>query len=216
MATVIQAERREIRPRSILTRLRREGRIPGVLYGKGLESVPIHVDGPEFIRFLQREGIYSIFELQLPDGTKKKVFIKELQQDRIKDRILHVDFKEVKMDEPIDTETLLELDGEPVGVKEGGILQQQLRTVEIRALPDKIPSSLTLDIRGLGIGESVTLKDLELPEGVELLSDPEEVVASVLPPQVGQATEEGTETDAAAAEADAGGAAEGEAEPNQE
>jgi large subunit ribosomal protein L25 len=184
MAYTVEAQKRENRPRSILTRLRREGRIPAVLYGKKTGNELLHLDYSQFLRFLQQEGTSAVINLKLPDGKTKHVMIKELQKDPIKDVILHVDLYEINMNEPVDTETVIELNGEPAGVKEGGILQQQLRTVEIRCLPNNIPDALTVDISELKIGDSVLLRDVKLPEGVELLSDPEEVVASVLPPQI--------------------------------
>ncbi|GGE21829.1 50S ribosomal protein L25 [Marinithermofilum abyssi] len=201
MAYTVEAQKRENRPRSILTRLRREGRIPAVLYGKKTENELLHLDYSQFLRFLQQEGTSAVINLKFPDGKTKHVMVKELQKDPVKDLILHVDLYEINMNEPVDTETVVELNGEPVGVKEGGILQQQLRTVEIRCLPTNIPDALTVDISELKIGDSVLLRDVKLPEGVELLSDPEEVVASVLPPQMGQ-EKEAEALDEAAAEAE--------------
>jgi large subunit ribosomal protein L25 len=201
MAYTVEAQKRENRPRSILTRLRREGRIPAVLYGKKTGNELLHLDYSQFLRFLQQEGTSAVINLKLPDGKTKHVMIKELQKDPIKDVILHVDLYEINMNEPVDTETVIELNGEPAGVKEGGILQQQLRTVEIRCLPNNIPDALTVDISELKIGDSVLLRDVKLPEGVELLSDPEEVVASVLPPQI-EREKETEALDEAAAEAE--------------
>ncbi|OYD06367.1 50S ribosomal protein L25/general stress protein Ctc [Paludifilum halophilum] len=189
MSYKLTVQRRESRPRSIVTRLRREGRIPGVVYGKGIDNELVHLDGPEFLRLLQSEGATSVINLTFPDGKTHPVMIREVQQDRIKDRIVHVDFQEVNMNEPVDTEAAIELEGEPKGVKEGGILQQQIRTVPIRCLPNRIPDQLTVDVSGLEIGESVEAGQLNFPEGVELLTEEGEVVASVLPPQTGQEKE---------------------------
>jgi large subunit ribosomal protein L25 len=183
MATQLSAERRESRPRSVLTALRRNGRVPAVVYGSALENERIHVNGSELIRFLQQKGLTSVLELKFADGTVHQVMVQELQQDPIKDKILHVDFKQVKMDEPVDVEVAVHLTGEPQGVKAGGILQQQMRTVSIRALPGQIPDHIDLDISGLSVGDSVYVRDLTEGHQVELLTDPDEVVASVLPPQ---------------------------------
>ncbi|MFC4075542.1 50S ribosomal protein L25/general stress protein Ctc [Salinithrix halophila] len=200
MAYKLSVKRRKNRPRSVLTHLRREGRVPGIVYGKGMENLAIHMEMSEIIRLLQQGGTSAVVNLDL-EGKSHDVMICELQQDRIKDRILHVDFKVINMNEPIDTEVAVELQGEPAGVKEGGILQQQTRTVEIRCLPKKIPDQLTVDISGLNVGDSVNISDLDFPEGVELLSEPEEVIASVLPPQMEQ-EREAEELDETAAEAD--------------
>lgn len=199
MSYQLSVERRESRPRSILSELRRQGRVPGVVYGKGLDTELVHVNGPEFLRFLQQEGTSSVIELSFPDGKSRQVMIREVQQDRIKDRIVHVDFKEVNMNEPVDTAVPVELQGEAVGVKEGGILQQQLRSVDIRCLPNRIPDQVKVDISGLEIGESIQTSQLNLPSGVELLSELE-VIASVLPPQMEQEEQETTEPDGAVTE----------------
>lgn len=184
MATQLSVEKRENRPRSILTHLRRKGRIPAVVYGINSENELIHLEASDVIRFLQQEGLSSVLELKFANGKTRPVMIRELQQDRIKDKILHIDFKVVNMDEPVDVEVAVHLEGEAQGVKEGGILQQQLRTVLIRTLPGLIPDHLSLDISGLSIGDAVYVKDLKVPEKTELLSEPEEVIASILAPQV--------------------------------
>ncbi|PTX55238.1 LSU ribosomal protein L25P [Melghirimyces profundicolus] len=198
MAYTITVEKRESRPRSILTRLRREGRVPAVVYGKGIENELIHLENSEVIKMLQQEGTSAVYEIRFPDGKSRKVMIRELQKDRVKDQILHIDFKEVKMNEPIEAEVPVELTGEPKGVKEGGILEQQLRSVKIRCLPDEIPESAKGEIGDLEIGESITAGDLRVPEVAELLTDPQEVVASVRPPQVEQEKEAEEEAEAAA------------------
>ncbi|PTM54821.1 50S ribosomal protein L25/general stress protein Ctc [Desmospora activa] len=201
MATQLSVERREKRPRSILTQLRHNGRIPAVVYGNNSENELVHLEGSDVIRLLQQEGLSSVIQLKYTDGKTRQVMIRELQQDRIKDKILHIDFKVVKMNEPVDVEVAVYLEGEASGVKEGGVLQQQLRTVHIRTLPGLIPDHLSIDISALSIGDAIYVKDLKLPEKAELLSELEEMVASVLPPQVEKdANEEAEETAQAEAE----------------
>ncbi|SMO81112.1 50S ribosomal protein L25/general stress protein Ctc [Melghirimyces algeriensis] len=192
--TKLAVEKREKRPRSILTGLRRKGRVPAVVYGKEMGNELIHLESSEMIRVLHQEGTSAVYELQFPDGKSRKVMIKELQKDRIKDRILHIDFKEIQMNEPVDAEVTIELNGEPKGVKEGGILNEQLRTVQIRCLPGEIPDRIEGDISHLDIGDSMMVHQLNIPDRMELLSDPEETVASVLPPTREEtAVEEGEE-----------------------
>lgn len=198
MSYQIAVEARKNRPRSALTRLRREGWVPAVVYGKGMENELVQLEARQVIKMLQLEGESAVYELQYPEGKSRQVMIRELQRDRIKDKILHIDFKEVNLDEPIDTEVHLELTGESKGVKEGGILQQQLRTVEIRCLPRDIPDKIEGDISDLAIGDPLTVGQLPLPDKVELISDPEEVVASVLPPQMEQEAEAAEAAEASA------------------
>ncbi|MFD1395654.1 50S ribosomal protein L25/general stress protein Ctc [Kroppenstedtia eburnea] len=184
MAYPIAVTIRQKYPRSLLTKLRREGRVPAVVYGKGMENELIHLEAGQVIKMLQQEGTSAIYELQYPGGKSRQVMIRELQQDRIKDKIIHIDFNEVKLDEPIDTEVYIELTGEPTGVKEGGILQHQLRSVEVRCLPADLPDRLEGEITHLAIGDTLTAGELPIPDRVELLTDPEEMVATVLPPRM--------------------------------
>jgi large subunit ribosomal protein L25 len=140
----------------------------------------------------------GLIKLRL-DGKEYQAMVREIQRDPIKDRFMHIDFMAVQMNQPVDAEVPLHLHGEPVGVKAGGVLQQPLRTVHVRCLPSDIPQDLSLDITNLEVGDSLTLAAVQLPKGVELLSDLETVVASIVPPQAGgdeePAVEEGAETD---------------------
>ena len=195
----LTAETREARPRSTVTRLRRNGRIPGVLYGKNRENRLLHVDQAELIRLLQQRGSAAILRLQLEEITET-VIVHEIQRDPLKDQILHVDFKAIRMDEPVDQEVPLVIEGESAGEKAGGVVQQQLRNVEIRCLPDQLPGEIPVDVSNLNIGDVLTLAQIPLPEGVELLSDPDQVVVSVLEPQLGGADEAEGEGSAETAE----------------
>ncbi|SFG19678.1 large subunit ribosomal protein L25 [Planifilum fulgidum] len=190
----LTAEKREARPRSTVTRLRRQGRIPGVLYGKNRDNRLLHVDQGELVRLLQQEGSSAVLQLQL-EGETQAVIIQELQRDPVKGQILHVDFKAIRMDEPVEKEVPLKLEGEAPGERAGGVLQQQLRYVEIRCLPSQLPGEISVDVSNLEIGDVLTLAEVPLPEGVELLSDPDQVVVSVVEPQLGaeEAAGEGTD-----------------------
>lgn len=191
MALTIEAQRRPARPKALKTKLRKQGRVPGVFYGNRKSPELVHVDEGELLRCLQHGAATSVIELQLENQTYP-VIIREWQRDELKNKLLHVDFYAVEMDEPVDTEVPLVLEGEPKGVKVGGVLQQQVREVEIRVLPDRIPEALTLDVSKMEIGDTVTLRDVPLPDDVKLLSDPDEVVATVARPQVGD-TDEGAD-----------------------
>lgn len=191
----LTAEKREARPRSTVTRLRRKGRIPGVLYGKNRDTRLLHVDQGEFIRLMQQGGSSAVLQLQL-EGETQAVIVQEVQRDPVKDQVLHVDFKSIRMDEPVEKEVPLILEGESPGVKAGGVLQQQLRYAEIRCLPGQLPGEIPVDVSNLEIGDALTLAQIPLPEGVELLSEPDQVVVSVLEPQSGAEEEaEGEEAE---------------------
>ncbi|MBA4542446.1 MULTISPECIES: 50S ribosomal protein L25 [Thermoactinomyces] len=188
MSVAITAEKRERTTQGYINRLRREGRIPAVLYGKDFSPELIHVAESE----VRKLGARGFADLRL-EGKAYRVMVRDIQRDPVKDRLLHIDFFKVEKNRPIDAEVPLVLTGEAPGAKAGGIVEQHLRTVEVRTLPDRLPQELTLDISGLEMGDSLSLNHLHLPEGVELLADPEAVVVSIVPPQAGEVSQEAEE-----------------------
>lgn len=177
MSNTITADKRE--KTGSLRALRREGKIPAVLYGKGITPQLLTVREHEAQKEVE---LNSFIDLDV-DGQTYRVMVRDIQKDPIKSSLLHIDFMKVEMNQPLEAEVPIRLTGEAAGVKAGGILQQQLRIVEVKALPSKIPDNLEADVSLLEIGDSLTLEALKLPDGVELLhSSPETVIASVVPP----------------------------------
>jgi large subunit ribosomal protein L25 len=201
-------------------RLRRQGFIPGVLYGKGKGSYAICVPERELRRVLTGAGgLHAILDVVLEgQATTHASILKDYQQDPIRGHISHIDLQEVRLDQPIQASVTVQLIGEPAGVKEGGVLSQVQREINVEALPMEIPEHIDLDVTGMAIGDTLRLADLAPVEGVTYLDDPEEtVLASVgLPareiepepeePEEGEELAEGEE-----APEGAEGAAEGEA-----
>jgi large subunit ribosomal protein L25 len=205
-------------------RLRREGLIPGVLYGRGKTPHAFAVPERELRAALTTSaGLHAILDVVL-DGQKTAhpSVLKEYQQDPLRGRITHVDFQEVRLDQPIHASVVVQLVGEAPGAKEGGVLTQVAREINVEALPGNIPEHLEADVSSLGIGDALRLSDLSAPEGVTLLDDPEEtVLATVTAPRAEieeveeeeEAAEEALEGEGeAAAEAEGGDAAEAESE----
>lgn len=188
MSINLVAEKRDQGSSPSIRTLRQQGRVPAVIYGKGLNNILIHLDEVQMQRCLQEGGRTTLLNLKV-DEKPYWVMIRDVQRDIIKGKLLHVDFVTVRLDEPVDTEVNIELEGEPKGAKEGGILQVQLRSVTVRCLPDQIPNEFVIDVSELEIGDTVTLSALKLPEGVELLSETDELIASVLPPERGNEEE---------------------------
>ena len=201
-------------------RLRREGQIPGVLYGRG---TPIAFSVPE--RELRRAltgsaGLHSILDVQVDGGEKAHASIlKEYQVDPIRGHMTHVDLQEVRLDRPITASVSVRLTGGDTapGVKEGGVLSQPLREVSIEALPLEVPEHVDVDVSQLGIGDSLRVSDVSVPEGVKLLDDPETVVATVTAPMRAEVEEEAEAAEGEVPEGEAAeGAAEASAEPEAE
>jgi large subunit ribosomal protein L25 len=166
-------------------RLRREGVVPGVLYGDG-EPVPISIAERELRRALTGSaGLHSILDVEIDGkGSTHASILKEYQVDPVRGLVTHVDLQEVRLDQAISaavTVLLLGADDAP-GVREGGVLSQPLREVTVEALPLEVPEHLDIDVSGMEIGGTLRVSDLTAPEGVKLLDDPEMVVATVTAP----------------------------------
>ncbi|KPV59471.1 50S ribosomal protein L25 [Paenibacillus sp. A3] len=182
MATSLKAEARTGRTKSDRNRLRAEGKVPGVVYGKKVTQTPIAIDQKELLALLKTNP-HAVIDLDVPQFGKQPVMINEVQRDALSRQLLHVDFHQINMDEPVQTTVRLEYIGDPEGVKVGGILQIQHHEIEIRCLPQQIPASIEVDVSGLEIGQSMLVSELKLPEGVEVKTDAHDVVATILTPQ---------------------------------
>src|SRR5438094_6180044 len=184
----LQVQERERRGSADARRLRREGLIPGVLYGKGKQPHAICIPERELRRVLTgSSGLHAILDVVLEgQKTTHASILKDFQQDPIRGHISHVDLQEVRLDQTIQASVTVQLVGEPEGVKEGGVLSQVQREINVEALPMEIPEHLDLDVSGMAIGDTLRLVDLAPLDGVTYLDDPEEtVLASVgLPTRV--------------------------------
>ncbi len=183
----LEVKEREGRGSADSRRLRRQGLIPGVLYGRGKPPHPFAVAERELRRVLSGDsGLHAILDVVV-DGqeTARPSVLKDYQQHVPSGRLSHIDLHEVRLDQPIQTQVSVTLVGEPAGVKEGGVLSQVSREINVEALPMEIPDHLELDVSGMGIGDTLRLADLPAQEGVTYLDDPEEtVLASVQVPAV--------------------------------
>jgi large subunit ribosomal protein L25 len=166
-------------------RLRKEGRIPGVLYGGG-EPVAISVAERELRRALTGSaGLHSILDVEIDGhGKTHASILKEYQVDKVRGHITHVDLQEVPLDKPIHAQVSVHLLGgdDAPGVREGGVLSQPLREVNVEALPLEVPEHLDLDVSHMGIGDTLRIADVGATQGVTLLDDPETVVATITAP----------------------------------
>lgn len=192
MAKVLQAQKRELSTRSHIKGLRKDGWVPAVVYGKEKDSVNVQVSRGELLAFIRSEGRHAIIPLTIDGKEKVNAIIQELQVNPLDQQVLHVDFQQVVKGEKINTSVPIQLLGTPAGVKEGGVLQQVLNEVAIRVLPEKLPSALEVSVEHLGIGDQVRLSDLTLPESVELQAADDDMIASVLAPQLSPVDEEET------------------------
>jgi large subunit ribosomal protein L25 len=177
----LEVQKRETRGSRESRRLRKAGLIPGVLYGRG-DPHTICVPERELRRVLSGPaGLHAILDVVF-DGQKTThpSILKEYQQDPLRGRLIHIDLQEVRLDQPIQAQVVVHLVGEPAGVKEGGVLSQVVREVNVEALPMDVPEHLDLDVSGLAIGDTLRLAELRVPDNVTLLDDPEETVLATV------------------------------------
>jgi large subunit ribosomal protein L25 len=215
----LEVAERESRGSAESRRLRKQGLIPGVLYGRGKTPHAISVSERDLRRVLTGpSGLHAILDVVL-DGQKTThaSILKDFQQDVITGRIAHIDLQEVRLDQPIQAQVVIELVGESVGTREGGVLSQVSREINVEALPLEIPERIEVDVSAMNIGDTLRLADVAKHDGVTFLDDPEETVLATVtvptqivePEPVEEELEEGEEL--AEGEEAPEGAAEGEA-----
>ncbi len=177
-----------------MKRVRREGVVPGVIYGKGTEPISIHVNQRELVKFLRsKAGEHTLVRLRIEEGKgwEKPVLVKAVQQDPVDGHVLHVDFHAIALTERIRIKVPIVLKGEPVGVRqEGGILEHFLREVEIECLPTEIPAGVEFDVSAMTIGQTIHVSDLIPPPPTKITSDPAGAIASVQKPKEEKPVEE--------------------------
>ncbi|MFZ5996413.1 MAG: 50S ribosomal protein L25 [Nitrospirota bacterium] len=177
---VLSVEKRERTGKGGARSLRANGSVPGVMYRKG-NAQSIQLSGKELASFISKTaGEQVIVNLKFPDDTKQAI-VKDYQTDPVTGDLIHVDFQEVSATEAIRVMVHVVIKGEAIGVKrDKGILQHGLREIEVECLPDKIPGHFDVDVTNLLIGQSIHVSDLQPGEGVRILSEPHEVLASVV------------------------------------
>jgi large subunit ribosomal protein L25 len=178
---VLEAQPRTPGNKNAARRVRRDGKIPAVVYGAGKDSLPVAVDPRHVLRILNSEtGHNTIFDLAL-DHDKSKAMIVDWQYEPIKGKLLHIDLKRIAMDQKLTVQVPIELIGEAMGVKqEGGILEQMLREVEIECLPADIPSHISVDVSNLAFGDVLRVSDLPHAGKLKFLTDEGATVAHIV------------------------------------
>ncbi|HVL96860.1 MAG TPA: 50S ribosomal protein L25 [Solirubrobacteraceae bacterium] len=189
----------ELAPRSVhgsrsVRRLRRAGRVPGVIYGGGVEPVSFEVDARTLRNTLAHA--HAVLDVEV-DGTSETVMVKELQRHPVRGEILHADLLRVRMDQPIQTTVTVELVGadDAPGVTAGGVLSHESHQLTVEALPGDIPDSIVVDVSGMDINETLGLDAVTPPPGVTLVDDPETTVIATITPPTAEPVEGEIETE---------------------
>ncbi len=202
----IEAWIREEKGKGASRRLRKEKKVPAILYGPDIQPLMLTVkrgDVERIMRSAEKESVLLFDMILHANGNdiNKKVMFKEIQIDPIKDIPLHVDFYEIAMDKEITVDLPIKLVNTPVGVSKGGILEHITREITISCLPDKLIDVLEVDVSGLDIGDSIHVRDIKFPEGISPDEEADTTIAVVVAPTSEGAEEEVEEEETTAQEA---------------
>ena len=179
---LLKVEERESLGKQTSKKMRREGRVPGIYYIHGQESIPFSIDEKQLHNAIHTET--SILDLQFDSGKETKCVIRDIQWHPVFDKPIHVDLMGIKMTEKVHVDVPIHIIGEALGVKrDGGVLQQVIREVSIESLPADIPEYFEIDITDLEIGDTFRVEQLEI-ENIKMLSDPTQTILVIRPPRV--------------------------------
>ncbi|MBU5595549.1 50S ribosomal protein L25/general stress protein Ctc [Amphibacillus sp. MSJ-3] len=184
MAVKLKAVRRDDLSKSNTNQLRKEGSVPAVVYGNKKDPFTIAVNSIELLKTVRDEGRNAIITLDVEQGEAVDVMLHEYQVDPIKEQLIHADFYVVDMSQEMDVSVTIVLEGEAPGTKEGGVLQQPLYELLVRAKPADIPEVIKIDVSELAIGDAIAVADLKDAEKYEVLDDPDTTIVTVTAPDV--------------------------------
>jgi large subunit ribosomal protein L25 len=221
----LEAEARSGTGKGVTRKLRAAGKVPAVLYGRGVAPEPVSVDRMALMRAFKTEaGRNVLIDLKV-SGETHLTLARELQRDPVRGSILHVDFLKIARDVAIEVDVPIHIEGDSPGVKEGGVIEHHLWNVRVSCLPTSVPDRLVANVSRTLLGEMLRVADLIVPEGVTILTDPNEAVLGVVVPQILKLEEEvpaevalaeGEEAAAAAAGEEGAPPAEGAGEAKEE
>lgn len=204
MDAKIKVQNRDLKGSANARRMRRDGLVPGVIYSEGKEARPVSLPKHDFEQMLHHHASDTVMvQIELDSGKEESVLVKDVQHDALSGEVMHVDLQEVAMNKALQVEVPVELVGEAHGVKQGGVLDHLMHSIEIECLPADIPENIEVDVSALNIGDILLIKDLPaVSSKITILTDEEAAVASVSMPKVaeeadGEEGEEGAAGEAA-------------------
>lgn len=183
--------------KGIARQLRRDGLVPGIVYGNK-NNTPISLNGKDLTTLLRKTSANLLLHLKIENEKDKIVVIKEIQKGVIKRDILHLDLLEISMEKKLKITAPVEATGTPVGAKMGGILTRLMRKIKVECLPNNIPQSIAVDVTNLDVGQTLHVRDIQAPSGTTILDNPDETVFAVNLPEAEKSKEEAEETPEAA------------------
>jgi large subunit ribosomal protein L25 len=196
----LSARKRNILGNNASFKLKKEGKVPAEIYGNSVENVSLELDGREILSIINnKKATNAIIDLKIEgEDEARKVILKDYQTDPVRNRLLHVDLYQMDMNKEVSIVVAVKLTGTPKGIKNGGLLEQIMREVEVKCLPSNFPENIEVDVSGLDVGENLHLRDVSFPEGVKPITELKRTVAVVVEPETekaeGEETEEAVET----------------------
>ena len=182
--TTIAAKPRKETGTHAVDKLRREGKIPGVVYGHQFgDPLPIVIEARDLRSALQGQNVNAVFTLEIEGRGSTPVMVHERQLDVVTKHLIHVDLHAINLNEEVEADVALVMVGAAPGVKEGGVLDLVLRTIAVEALPSDIPDHIDVDVSAMSIGDTIHVRDLPVPAGVKVMDEADEIVCTLLPPQ---------------------------------
>ena len=183
---VLNASPRPLTGKGPAGRLRREGKLPAVLYGLDQKARSLTINYKEFKEAFSESGAAAMFQLQIADADgdhKKTVTLKEHQVHPLSRKVIHADFLEIDINKPLEVDVPLILNGKPAGVEQGGMLQQIRRVLTVSALPQDMPEKVEVDVSHLNMGESLHVEEVSVPEGAQIVHDVNFTLATIIVPR---------------------------------
>jgi large subunit ribosomal protein L25 len=178
MSKLIQLSNRTAETKSNLKLARKQGRIPAVLYGIGKDTLTLEVNEKDMLDILKKNP-RAILQGKLSDEKAVPVIVQNIQKDTLSGKLLHIDFQHVNMTVSMDSKVTIHFAGEAIGLKAGGVLQVEMYEVEVRCMPEDLPTSMEVDISGLDAGDQLLVSDLIFKDGIEVLTDPDTVMIQI-------------------------------------
>ena len=182
MSTVLQATERTDKRRGTLTKIRKEGNVPAIVYGAKKENTSIYLSEVQLLKTIKDVGRNGVISLDV-NGNTQNVIVTDYQVDPLKNGFIHVDFLAVDMSKEITANVNVNLVGDAAGVKDGGVMQQSLFEVSIAAKPADIPPSIDIDVTNLQVADTITVADIKELGNFTVNHEEDEVIASILPPR---------------------------------
>ncbi|SNX54595.1 50S ribosomal protein L25/general stress protein Ctc [Thermoanaerobacterium sp. RBIITD] len=173
-------------------KLKEKGYIPAILYGKGMESIPLAVETSKLRTIVQKHGRNALLNI-IVNGATHQAILKEEQKDKLSGKVIHIDFQRIDMNEKIEATVPLKVEGVGIIESKGFLVQHQMWELHVESLPGSLPEEITIDVSRMNVGDTLHVKDINVPEGVDKLDAPDEVVLTVVVPKNADVPETTTE-----------------------